>query len=246
MEQDWLIVLAGLIGLSVLAWAYLMWDAGTVSCLAMPRMGTWGARELWLTFAMWAIMMVAMMVPSAAPMVLTFALVNRKRQEQAQPFVPTSVFLAGYLIVWTLFSAAAALAQWGLHKTALLSSAMVLTNPAAGIAVLLAAGVFQFTPLKRACLVHCRTPLTFLMTEWREGARGALIMGLRHGVFCLGCCWFLMGLLFVAGVMNLLWVAAISLLVLAEKAAPAGHRVSWAAGLLLIGWSAWMTVGALR
>ena len=120
---------------------------------------------------------------------------------------------------------------------------MVLTSPMWSGGLLLAAGLFQFTPLKRACLIHCRTPLTFLMTEWREGARGAFVMGLRHGSYCVGCCWFLMGLLFVAGVMNLLWVAAISAVVLAEKLAPDRLRVSWVSGLLLVGWGACLAAG---
>jgi len=153
---------------------------------------------------------------------------------QEQPYVPTAIFLGGYVIVWTGFSALATLAQWGLHETALLSPMMVSTSPILGGLLLLTAGVYQWTPLKYACLKHCRSPLGFLMTNWREGPRGALIMGLRHGMFCTVCCWFLMALLFVAGVMNLLWVATITLFVLVEKVVPRGDIVGRVAGGVLV------------
>jgi predicted metal-binding membrane protein len=155
-------------------------------------------------------MMVAMMVPSAAPLVLIFARVNRQRRERESPVAPAAILLLGYVSVWAGFSAVATGAQWGLHSAALLSPMMVSTSPILGGMLLVLAGVFQWTPLKRMCLVHCRSPLAFLMAHWREGKRGPLVMGLHHGAFCVGCCWILMALLFVAGVMNLLWVAAIA------------------------------------
>jgi predicted metal-binding membrane protein len=201
--------------------------------MAMPKMQSWSLMDFVSMFLMWAVMMVAMMVPTAAPMILIFANVNRKRQEQEQPYVPTAVFLSGYLLVWTGFSVLATLAQWGLHEAALLSPMMVSTSPILGGILLLAAGIFQWTPLKYACLKHCRSPLSFLMTDWREGYRGALIMGLKHGSYCTGCCWFLMALLFVAGVMNLLWVATITAFVLVEKAVPRGDLVGRIAGVAL-------------
>jgi len=179
-------------------------------------------------------MMVAMMVPTAASMILMFAMFNRRRREQQQPYVPTAVFLGGYLLVWTGFSVLATLAQWGLHSAALLSPMMVSTSPILGGIILLAAGIFQWTPLKYACLTYCRSPLGFLMTDWREGSRGAFIMGLKHGSYCTGCCWFLMALLFVAGVMNLLWVATITVFVLIEKIAPRGDMVGRVAGGVLV------------
>jgi predicted metal-binding membrane protein len=169
-------------------------------------------------------------------MVLTFAMVNRKRREREQPFVPTGIFLLGYVIVWTGFSALAAVAQWALHGWTLLSPKMVSTSPLLGGALLIAAGLFQWTPLKNACLSHCRSPLSFLMTDWREGKLGALVMGLKHGTYCTGCCWFLMALLFVAGVMNVWWVALIAVLVLIEKIAPKGIWFGRIAGIALGVW----------
>jgi len=143
------------------------------------------------------------------------------------------IFLSGYPLVWTGFSALTTLAQWGLHEAALLSPMMVSTSPILGGVLLLAAGLFQWTPLKYACLNHCRSPLGFLMTDWRDGRRDALLMGLKHGSYRTGCCWFLMALLFVAGVMNLLWVAAITAFVLIEKAAPRGDLIGRFAGVVL-------------
>lgn len=193
----------------------------------------WGAKDIALLFLMWSIMMVAMMVPSATPMVLTFLTVNHRRQAAGRPYVPVGFFVFGYLAVWTAYSAAATFAQWGLHQAALLSTEMTAMSPAINGAILIAAGVFQFTPWKRTCLEGCRSPLTFLMAEWRESPRGALIMGLRHGAFCLGCCWILMAVLFVVGVMNLYWVVAIALFVMAEKILPRGELIARIAGVLL-------------
>lgn len=243
--------MSGLAGVVVLAWAYIFYLAsgmesmGTGMEVAMPHMRSWGPADFILLFIMWGVMMVAMMVPSAAPMVLMFATVNRRRRQRQGPFVPTGVFLLGYVVVWAVFSALATLAQWGLHSAALLSPMMVSTSPLLGGALLVSAGIFQLTPFKNACLTHCRSPLGFLLNDWREGTRGALNMGLHHGSYCVGCCWVLMSLLFVAGVMNLLWVAIIAAFVLVEKVAPAGHWVGRATGLLLMVWGAWMAAGAL-
>jgi predicted metal-binding membrane protein len=238
LKRDRTIVLAGVAGLSALAWAYLLALAWRMPhremAMAMPHMQAWEATEVLLTWVMWAVMMVAMMTPSAAPMILMFATVNRRRRGQQGPFVPTTTFLLGYLLVWGGFSVVATLAQWGLHTAALLSPMMVSTSPMLGGLLLLAAGIFQWTPLKSTCLTQCRSPLGFLMTEWREGAWGALLMGLRHGRYCVGCCWVLMALLFVAGVMNLLWVAAIAAFVLVEKVLPRGELVGRVVGSMLM------------
>ena len=213
--------------------------------MAKPHIHVWDPLNLVLTFVMWAVMMAAMMIPSASPLILLFATINRERCKERGPFVSTGVFLLGYLVAWTVFSALATLAQWGFQTATLLSPMLAINNPVLGGALLFAAGVFQWTPLKYACLARCRSPLGFLMNEWRGGARGALIMGLRHGIYCIGCCWLLMSLLFVTGVMNLLWMAIITVFVLLEKIVPAGYWVSRIAGLLLITWGIWMAGGAL-
>ena len=208
-------------------------------------MTPWSTATLVPLFLMWAEMMVAMMIPSAAPMILTFAMVNRKRREQERPFVPTGIFLLGYLAVWTGFSALAAAAQWILHAKALLSPIMVGTSPLLGGALLIVAGIFQWTPFKNACLSHCRTPLGFLMTDWQEGKRGAFTMGLKHGAYCTGCCWFLMALLFVAGVMNIWWIGIITVFVLLEKVAPEALALGKITGVALALWGVMMLLGNL-
>jgi predicted metal-binding membrane protein len=260
LRRDRVIVAAGLVAIIALAWVYVLhlaasmssagvgsnggMDAGT-SEMTMPNLQAWQTGNLVLTFAMWAIMMVAMMTPSATPMILTFARINRERNADRLPFPGTIVFLSGYLMVWISFSALATLLQLGLQSAALLSPEMLNVSPVLGGVFLVLAGVYQFTPLKRACLSRCRTPLGFLMTEWREGTKGTFVMGLRHGIYCVGCCWLLMTLLFVAGVMNLVWVALIAVCVLAEKLLPAGQWTSRAIGLLTIGWGASMLIRAL-
>ncbi len=234
--RDRALISGGLAGLVLAAWAYLVYLSRSMTGMeAMSgHLMPWTAADLGFTVAMWAIMMVGMMLPAATPAILLFAAVNRKRRARDGAGVPTAVFVAGYLLVWGAFSVAAALAQWALHAAALLSPMLGITSPLVGGALLVTAGVYQLTPLKERCLAHCRSPLGFFMTEWRDGAAGALRMGLRHGAYCLGCCWILMGLLFVTGVMNLLWVAAIAAFVLVEKAAPAGHRIGRAASWAMI------------
>lgn len=249
LRRDRVIVLCGLVMIIALSWAYvsyLAWEMrGMDMEMILPRMQAWGVADFALMFVMWAVMMVAMMTPSAAPMVLTFAGINRRRREQHVPYVPTGIFLLGYLVVWAGFSLLATAAQWGLQAASLLSPMMVSTSPVLGGVLLLAAGTYQWTPLKYACLLHCRSPMGFILNDWREGSRGAFLMGLKHGGYCVGCCWSLMALLFVAGVMNLLWVAAIAGFVLLEKVAPAGHRVGLVAGVLLVAGGGWMISGAL-
>lgn len=207
---------------------------------SMPQMNSWGSRDLISTLLMWSVMMAAMMIPSAAPMILMFASVHRKRRESDSPYVSTGIFLLGYLLVWAGFSLLATLAQWGLHATTLLSPAMMIASPVIGGLVLVAAGVFQWTPLKDACRTQCSSPLSFVMTQWREGTGGAVAMGLRHGLFCVGCCGLLMALLFVTGIMNLLWVALIAGFVLVEKVLPSGRWLSRMSGLALFVWGLWI------
>jgi predicted metal-binding membrane protein len=251
LRRDRAIVLGGLALITALSWAYVLSLTSDIQNMemgaemAMPRMQAWGVADFTLTFGMWAVMMVAMMTPSAAPMILMFAQVNRRRWEQQVSYVPTSVFLAGYLVVWAAFSVLATTAQWGLHTVSLLSPVMALTSPVLGGVLLVAAGIYQWTPLKHTCLSKCRSPLGFVLHEWREGRWGALLMGLKHGGYCTGCCWSLMALLLVAGVMNLLWIAAIAGFILLEKVAPGGDRLSRVAGVVLAGWGVWMVAGVL-
>ena len=240
LRRDRIIVVSGLAVIMAVSWAYVsslasdMQNMDVPTELAMPQMQAWGITNFALTFVMWAVMMVAMMTPSAAPMILVFAGINRRRQKQQAPHVSTSVFLLGYLVVWAAFSVLATAAQWGLHAVSLLSPMMVSTSPVLGGILLLGAGIYQWTPFKHACLSKCRSPLGFVLNEWREGRWGAFVMGLKHGSYCTGCCWSVMALLFVAGVMNLVWVAAIAGFILLEKVAPGGRRLGQAAGVLMI------------
>ncbi len=254
LRRDRAIALAALAALTLLAWAITVRTARTMSsmghmtsgmgqAIAMPGSAGWEPGDLLGLFTMWAVMMVAMMVPSVAPIVILVLGVLRRRHASGLPFGPTAAFLGGYVLVWAGFSLLATLAQWGLHSVALLSADAMRATPAVGGLLLLAAGIFQWTPLKAACLSHCRSPFHFFSTEWREGVRGALVMGLRHGSWCLGCCWLLMSLLFVAGVMNLAWVAALAILVLLEKVAPAGPALGRVFGVGLGVWGVWLMAG---
>jgi predicted metal-binding membrane protein len=234
-------ITAGLAGASVLAWLWLVqmmrqMHAG-MGDAAQAGLHAWSVPEFALTFLMWAVMMVAMMLPSAAPMSLVYAAVARKAARDGAVVAPAFVFASGYVAIWTLFSLGATLAQWSLDRALLLSPMLVTTSPVLGALLLVAAGAYQWSPAKDACLEHCRAPATFFARHWRSGGSGAFRMGLVHGAFCLGCCWALMGLLFVGGVMNLFWVAVITLFVLGEKSLPWGARGGrWAgAGLILVG-----------
>jgi len=257
------VVITALFAVIALSWAYLLAGAGMgVSALELSRASQHGmaggvsregmagmamvAPAVWtpayavLMFFMWCVMMVAMMLPSAAPMILLFAMVNRKQRDTGHPYVATSIFAIGYLAVWAGFSLVAVILQWGFQRTGILPPTLVATNATFGGFLLLAAGVYQLTPIKHVCLRHCRSPLAFLGTHWRRGARGALRMGLLHGAFCAGCCWHLMGLMLFGGVMNLYWIAGLALLVLFEKTVPAGHWLGYASGVALLVWGAGM------
>ena len=243
VKNDKVIVISGVVAVAAIAWGYMVFvsqsnaEMNTSMGMTMGNVRPWSGVDFSLMFVMWAVMMVGMMVPSAAPMLLLFASVNRKRRQESRPFVPTSIFLSGYLFVWTGFALVATLGNWGLHQASLLTSMMGGSSSGyLGGGLLLVAGAFQWSQLKYACLTHCRSPLSFLMSDWRDGTRGAFLMGLVHGKYCLGCCWILMALLFVLGVMNLVWIAALAAFVLAEKVIPAGDKVTKVTGVLLIGW----------
>jgi len=194
----------------------------------------WHAIDFALTFLMWAVMMVAMMLPSTAPTLVLYAAIARKMSPDFSQGVATATFALGYIVAWTVFSLGATTLQWVLEQVSLLSPMMKSSSYSLGGVLLIAAGVYQWTPAKDICLKHCQSPLLFISQRWQSGADGALRLGLTHGLYCIGCCWVLMGLLFVGGVMNLLWVAAIAIFVLIEKAAPFGRAMGRGVGFLLI------------
>jgi len=242
-RRDNILILSCIALVTALAWLYLFHlahemssavaETNMMAAMGMAVNAPWTVADLILTFAMWAVMMVGMMGPSAAPMILLFGAAESRRGRRGAS-IAAGTFALGYVVVWTVFSAGAALAQEALHEAALLSASMAVSSPRIGGAVLIAAGVYQLTPWKNRCLTHCRTPLSFLMTHWREGRWGAFEMGMRHGAYCLGCCWALMIVLFVVGVMNLVWVAALAAFVLLEKVGPQGALVARISGAALI------------
>jgi predicted metal-binding membrane protein len=248
-KGQYLVTYGGLAGIILLAWAYLFYLTTTLQAtnmgmdISMPSTLAWGITDTSLTFVMWVVMMVAMMTPSALPVILMYRTVSRMQQKENDHLSSTWLFLLGYLVTWAAFSAVATLVQWGLHSAALLTPMMASASPLLGGALLVAAGIYQLTPLKDACLSHCRTPMGFLLAEWRDGKLGPLVMGMRHGLYCVGCCWLLMALLFVGGVMNLVWVALMAAYVLVEKVSPARMWLSRISGIAAIAWGLWLVVG---
>ena len=247
VKRDRVVVFTGLAAVSIASWLYIFFGAGMDMAATKGDMAAaWSPAYFVLMLVMWWVMMAAMMLPSAAPMILLFATINRKSQDKGETYTPTGVFVAGYLAAWGGFSIAATSLQWGLESMALVTPMMKINSVYVGGALLVGAGIYQLTPLKHACLRHCRSPLDFLMNHWRRGPAGALRMGLGHGLFCLGCCWVLMALLFYGGVMNLWWIAGLALYVLLEKFAPFGHWVGHFTGLLLVAWGGWVLFEASR
>lgn len=223
-------ILASLLVLAAACWALLFWQA------AMPGMGsgpTLGMRAI-VFLAMWVVMMIAMMFPTAAPMILMFARVHSSKRERGQPFVPTWVFVSGYLLIWTLAGAVAYILALGAEALAHRSHWLMDHTVQLGGVLLMLAGLYQLSPLKRACLAKCRTPLDFILGAWRDGYGGALHMGIEHGVYCLGCCWLLFLILFPLGLMNMAAMIAVTLLIFAEKSLPLGWRIPQLAALALI------------
>ena len=244
IKRDQLWVLASVAGATILAWLYLMSMATGIETMGQAMLSAratpWTSADFVLMFMMWVIMMVGMMLPSATPMILLFAMVNRRRRSQGEAVTPPAVFAVGYLAVWSAFSLVATLLQWGLHRTGLLSPMMTTTSALLGGLTLIAAGIYQWTPLMTSCLRHCQSPLLFISTHWQSGTGGAFRMGWTHGRYCLGCCWILMCLLFVGGVMNLLWIAGLAVFVLVEKVWP--HRwIPLLGGAGLVIWGALVT-----
>ena len=251
IRRDRLVTLLGLATMTGLAWTYLVREAATMHSMAMDAgmhaamgmgdMRAWGLADGLGLFVMWAVMMAGMMLPSAAPVVLLILAVYRRRADR-QARLSAAAFIGGYLFAWTLFSLVAAATQTGLHRAALMTPDMAGASRFMGGAILLMAGVYQWLPIKNTCLRHCQSPLGFITRYWQEGPSGGFMMGMRHGVFCVGCCWALMALLFVVGVMNLMWVAAIAAFVLVEKLTPNVRHLGRVAGVLLILWGTYVIV----
>ncbi|MFV2092184.1 MAG: DUF2182 domain-containing protein [Hyphomicrobiales bacterium] len=237
-RRDLAALLVALAGLVAISWWLLSRIAvgmgGMDEAVGISR---WAPADFLVMFGMWMVMMVGMMVPTATRSVLIFTQISARMAARDRAFVSGYWFVAGYLLVWAGFSAAATLLQWTLGQFALLSDAMVVSSPKLGSCLLIAAGIWQLSPIKDACLSHCRSPLAFLAGNFRPGKLAATYLGTRHGMYCLGCCWLLMGFLFIGGVMNLLWIAAIAGFVLVEKLLPVGAlstRIT-GAGMILAG-----------
>jgi predicted metal-binding membrane protein len=236
-------VIGGLVCIAALAWVYMGYlyasmTQMTMTQMAGPNLQPWTWVTFVMMFIMWAVMMVAMMLPSAMPTILLFAKLKQSPARQ----VEVILFVCGYLALWIAFSFVATLMQWILHSRGLLSVMDASNMPILGGGVLLVAGVYQWVPLKLVCLNRCRSPLSFLMTRWKAGAWGAWQMGLQHGTYCVLCCWALMLVLFVVGVMNLLWIVILSGYVLLEKLWFKGETGVRVVGALLIGWGIWLMV----
>jgi predicted metal-binding membrane protein len=260
LRRDRWIMAGGLAGLTLLAWLYLVWDMrrmagmpGMDMAMPMPMPDMPGmvmpamdaSAGLALTFAMWSVMMVAMMLPSAAPTILIYVRMARQGRARSQPLPGAWIFTSGYLLVWFAFSLGAALLQTLLQGHGLLTPALAARSGMLEGLLLALAGGWQWLPVKDACLSHCRSPIQFLAERWRPGARGALLMGVEHGAFCVGCCWALMLLLFVGGVMNLLLVATIAGVVLIEKLLPPGRWIGKVLGAGLVAAGIWRLAAAV-
>ena len=261
LRRDRAVVIAALALITVLAWLYVLYLALEMSAPGMQMSGMrmvpsastwmvsaqrpWSAAEFLLVVLMWVVMMIGMMTPSVAPLMLIHARIARQAAVAQQPFAATAWLLAGYLASWAGFSLAASTAQWALDRAALLAPDMRVPGARLAGAFLIAAGAYQWSTLKLRCLSHCQMPLTFLQMHggFPSRPRRLLVLGMRHGLYCIGCCWALMALLFVGGIMNVLWIAALSLLVLAEKTLPQGLRLARITGLALAAWGAMLLLG---
>src|SRR5215469_14069117 len=258
VRRDRVLAVLGLTFLTASAWAYLTWISVDMAMggmdmagyrmiqsgigLMMPSDRPWQPIEFAFVFAMWVVMMAAMMTPSAAPMILMYARVGQFIERRTTPLVATICFSGGYFLVWVAFALLATMAQWALERAALLDSATTSTSNVLGGLVFVAVGGYQWTRLKDLCLAQCQKPFAFLVRQgaFRPNAPGSLMLGLRHGAYCLGCCWALMALLFVGGVMNMLWIVALTLLILVEKVTPFGRQFAAVAGTVLIATGAWL------
>lgn len=240
LSNQRLLPVLGLGAVVAVAWVYLVYIAAGIEGMSLAAAKPWTPAEAAMMLVMWAVMMAGMMLPGAAPMILLFATIERRQRAAGEPASSTAIFGLGYVIAWTGFSLGATALQWALHEAALLTPMMASSSKTFAGLLFVAAGLYQWSALKHACLRHCRSPLHFIVQHWRQGRLGALRMGLIHGLYCIGCCWVLMGLLFAGGVMNLVWIAAIALFVLAEKVW--GEAVARASGVAMLGVGAYLLV----
>jgi predicted metal-binding membrane protein len=259
LRRDRAIVLVALFAVAAIAWTDVLYMAQSMSAMAampgmadMPGMkmdpfgmmspvfGQWSGAHFASMLAMWTVMMIGMMTPSVAPMILIYTQVAR-RSAGTQPFAAAGWFAGGYLLAWALFSVVATLTQWGLEQVALLTPMMASASFRFGGLLLIAAGIYQWLPIKYSCLSHCRAPLSFVMSHggFQPRALGSVRLGMQHGLYCIGCCWALMALLFVGGVMNLLWIAALMVFVLLEKLIPGWRYFAKASGIVAVGLGSW-------
>ena len=258
LRRDRIVVVLALTLLTALAWSYLLWLSADMSMGGMDMSGfrmipsgmglmipadmPWRAMEFAFVFAMWTVMMVGMMMPSAAPMILMYARVGRQTQAHGRPLAATVWFGTGFFLVWAAFALLATLVQWAFDRTVLLDFTMATTSTVVGGLLFVAAGSYQWTKLKDVCLTGCQRPFEFLMRNggFRGDATGSLMLGVRHGAYCVGCCWALMALLLVGGVMNVLWIVLLALLILLEKVAPFGRQIALVTGMVLVVVGAWL------
>jgi predicted metal-binding membrane protein len=258
LKRDRAVVVTALAVITALAWADLVWLANDMWMggmdmtgfrmipagrgWMMPASEPWKSFEFGYMFAMWFVMMIGMMTPSVAPMILIYAHVGRQAAAQGKPIAESAWFAGGYLAAWATFSLFATAVQWALERAALLTPMMESASNRVGGAVLITAGLYQLSPLKNICLSYCQAPLTFIMRHggFQREPAGALALGFRHGIYCIGCCWALMALLFVGGVMNLLWIAGLAILVLLEKILRLGRLVARLAGVAFIAGGVWL------
>jgi predicted metal-binding membrane protein len=262
LRRDRIVVAAALVVITAIAWVYVLWLAADMEMggmdmsgfrmipagmgLMMPALAPWQPIEFAFVFVMWGVMMVGMMTPSAAPMILLYLRVGRQAKTDGKLFAATAWFAIGYLMAWFVFALAATIAQWALEQYALLSPMMESVSQIFGGIVLIAAGLYQWTPIKDVCLRQCQTPLLFIQSHggFRRDAVGSLALGVRHGAYCVGCCWVLMALLFVGGVMNALWIALIAIFVLVEKIIPVGRLISRIAGVGFVLMGMWLVANS--
>jgi len=258
LRRDRVVVVLALTFLTVLAWSYLLWLSADMNMggmdmtglrmipsgmgLMMPADMPWQALEFVFVFAMWIVMMVGMMTPSATPMFLTYARIGRQIEALSRPLAATVWFAVGYFLVWVGFALLATLLQWALDRSALLDFTMTTTSSVLGGLLFVSAGLYQWTSLNELCLAQCQRPFEFVMRHggYRRDARGSIMLGLRHGAYCVGCCWTLMALLLVGGVMNLLWIVLLALLAFLERVPSMGRLIARLAGIVLIAAGAWL------